>query len=303
MEWAEKIKCIENELGISEERGRLARLIGVRPGIISDIKTGKSKQPSANIPLLLITILGVNPEWLENEKQPIFIDLNWLKRQPWGRDLTIKELNKQLNDEKVFNGKAEKTASFSLFNTAAGSTVKTTPNESITTGVRTENRSITVVKEETDATLGVLREITRHEIPVVVDGGAEEGLLIPVITQSLSAGFGFDYDEGETIRYIKVPAWIARSGRDLVALPVYGDSMEPTISNGDLVVCDSGGFCGDGLYMLRDEDRGLMFCKRVVWAPDGWTIKSDNPSYEPMKVGDHVIHIVARIIATIKGAK
>ena len=35
----------------------------------------------------------------------------------------------------------------------------------------------------------------------------------------------------------------------------------------------------------------------------GWTIKSDNPSYEPMKVDDKAIEIIARVIAAIKEVK
>ena len=170
------------------------------------------------------------------------------------------------------------------------------------------NKSAFIEANKEDSTISsvsaeTLMEASQKEALVVVDGGVEQGVLIPVIAQGLSAGFGFDYDEGEIIRYIKVPAWIARSGRDLTALPIYGDSMEPTISNGDLVICDKGIFCGDGLYMLRDQERGLMFCKRLVWAPGGWTIKSDNPSYEPMKVDDKAIEIIARVIAAIKEVK
>ena len=174
-----------------------------------------------------------------------------------------------LNDEKILHEKALKTALTTLSDSPSDTLQETTPKEAL----------------------------------VVIDGGVEQGVLIPVINQSLSAGFGFDYDEGEIIRYIKVPAWISRSGRDLTALPIYGDSMEPTISNGDLVICDRGVFCGDGLYMLRDQERGLMFCKRLVWAPGGWTIKSDNPSYEPMKVDDKAIEVIARVIAAIKEVK
>ena len=158
-------------------------------------------------------------------------------------------------------------------------------------------------KLASSAPVEALAGTAQKEALVVVDGGVEQGVLIPVVDQGLSAGFGFDYDEGEIIRYIKVPAWIARSGRELTALPIYGDSMEPTISNGDLVICDKGIFCGDGLYMLRDQVRGLMFCKRLVWAPGGWTIKSDNPSYEPMKVEDREIEVIARVIAAIKEVK
>jgi len=269
MDWSEKIKCIENELGISDDRGRLARLINVRPGIISDIKTGKSKKPSADIPLLLITMLGVNPEWLNEEKPPILTDLNWLKSRYYAQDLPLNKLSKQLNDVKSLHKEAEKTAFSKLPDTSSSYLQETNPKETL----------------------------------VVIDGGIEQGVLVPVINQGLSAGFGFDYDEGEIIRYIKVPAWIPRRSRDLLALPIHGDSMEPTISNGDLVVCGSGGFQGDGLYMLRDQDRGLMFCKRVLWVPGGWTIKSDNPTYEPMKVDDKAIEVIARVIAAIKEVK
>jgi SOS-response transcriptional repressor LexA len=147
-----------------------------------------------------------------------------------------------------------------------------------------------------------VQEAIKRRLPVLVEGG-EKGVLIPVIGQGLSAGLGFDYDEGEVVRFIKIPAWIARKSRDLVALPIYGDSMEPTMGRGDLAVCDSGGFKDDGIYVLRDEERGLMFCKRVVWAPGGWTIMSDNPRYGPMKVDDRAIQVVARVIAAIKEVK
>jgi transcriptional regulator with XRE-family HTH domain/SOS-response transcriptional repressor LexA len=161
-----------------------------------------------------------------------------------------------------------------------------------------DERDISVVSERTEA----VSEAVKRRFPVIVDGD-EKGVLIPVVDQGLSAGFGFDYDEGEVVRYIKIPAWIARKGRDLAALPVYGDSMEPTIGRGDLAVCVSGVFKDDGIYVLRDDNRGLMFCKRVKWVPSGWTIMSDNPRYEPMKVDDRAIQIVARVIAAVKEVK
>ena len=161
-----------------------------------------------------------------------------------------------------------------------------------------EKGDTTVMPERTET----VSEAVKRRLPVIVEGG-EKGVLIPVIGQGLSAGLGFDYDEGEVVRFIKIPAWIARKGPDLVALPIYGDSMEPTMGRGDMAVCGGGGFKDDGIYVLRDEDRGLMFCKRVVWAPGGWTIMSDNPRYEPMKVDDRAIQIVARVIAAIKEVK
>jgi len=154
-----------------------------------------------------------------------------------------------------------------------------------------------------DAQSGSTIEKPHKEALVVVDGGVEQGVLIPVISQGISAGSGFDYEEGEIIRYIKVPAWLSRDGRNLVAVPVYGESMEPTLSRGNLAICDLGGFKDDGVYVLRDGERGLMFCKRLIWTPGGWTVVSDNPRYEPMKVEDKSIEVIARVIGAVKEVK
>ena len=284
-DYSERIKEIRAHFKMNKTE--FATLTKTHGSILSEYES-KNREPSKEF-IKTLSEIGISVDWFLT-----------------GNGAMLLKPQKRLYDEKNNQGKATKKALPNLPDTAAGGKIKPTsgkggpPDASDT---EAEKGNTMAALEKTNAPVEALREIARREIPVVVDGGAEHGLLIPVISQGLSAGIGFDYDEGETIRYIKVPAWIARNGRDMVALPIYGDSMEPTISNGDLVVCDSGGFCGDGLYMLRDEDRGLTFCKRVVWAPGGWTIKSDNPSYEPMKVDDHVIHIVARIIATIKGAK
>jgi len=75
MEWSGLIEDIERVLGISPQmRGELARRIEVRPGIVSDIRAGKSKNPSADFALRLINRLGVNPRWLEAQELPILLE-------------------------------------------------------------------------------------------------------------------------------------------------------------------------------------------------------------------------------------
>jgi phage repressor protein C with HTH and peptisase S24 domain len=273
MEWAEKLQIIERELGIQNDRGHLAKLIGIRPGAIADIKNGKAKNPGSNIALLLINKLGINPRWLEEEELPIFS--NRLKNYPRSGMPSLQT--------------GSKNNLSSLHEPQNGDTISNTP---------AEEKEI-VGAEKTEAPL---LELARKKIPVIAEG-EEPGLLIPVVGQGLSAGLGFDYDDGEVVRFVKIPAWIARKSKDLVALPIYGDSMEPTVSRGDLAVCGSGGFKDDGIYVLRDAERGLMFCKRVVWAPGGWTIMSDNPRYGPLSVDDKTIQIIARVIAAVKEVK
>lgn len=74
MDWIKIITVLEAELNLENTRGGLANLLGIRPGIISDIKNGKAKNPGSNIALLLINKLNVNPKWLESGGLPIFLD-------------------------------------------------------------------------------------------------------------------------------------------------------------------------------------------------------------------------------------
>ena len=74
MNWKQIIDTLEVELKLDNQRGGLAKLLGVRSGIISDIKSGKAKNPGSNIALLLINKLNVNPIWMETGEAPIFSD-------------------------------------------------------------------------------------------------------------------------------------------------------------------------------------------------------------------------------------
>ena len=266
-----------------------------------------SYENGVNVPAeLLIKIserFGVSEQWLLSDTGPIYKELEQ-GILPTGAKTLHKKANivatgtvpitksqKGQNDSKFPSKEAQKglgeeanKSAFSLGNSAEKSREIGSPSLPDTPGE------------------GAV-ETTRKEALVVVDGGVEQGVLIPVIGQGASAGFGFDYEEGEIIRYVKIPSWIARQSRDLVAMPIYSDSMEPTLSSGDLAVCSTAGFCGDGVYIVRDSERGLTFCKRVIWTPGGWTIVSDNPRYEPMKVEDRAIEIVARVIAAVKEVK
>jgi phage repressor protein C with HTH and peptisase S24 domain len=285
MDWSDKIIEIENKLGIENDRGKLARLLGIKSGLISDIKSGRNKKPGSDIALLLINKLGINPKWLEKGEYPLFLEIE-------SYPFTGKGSSTQRIENKPF---------FSLQSEETGSTLEAISEEGEFPGnmdVLAEKGDISVVSERAEA----VSEAVKRRFPVVVEGD-EKGILIPVIGQGLSAGFGFDYDEGEVVRYIKIPAWIARKGRDLVALLIYGDSMEPTIGRGDLAVCVSGGFKDDGIYVLRDDERGIMFCKRVVWDPEGWEIISDNPRYKGKIISRSSLQIIARVIAAVKEVK
>lgn len=105
--------------------------------------------------------------------------------------------------------------------------------------------------------------------------------IIPILNQELSAGFGEPLPENDVIQgLLKLPSWLRKEfNNNLAALYVHGDSMEPTLHNGDLVVCDSLGWDkGEGLYAIRLN--GLGYVKRIQVGIGVVHIKSDNPHYQ-----------------------
>ncbi|MDR0553881.1 MAG: helix-turn-helix domain-containing protein [Treponema sp.] len=127
-----------------------------------------------------------------------------------------------------------------------------------------------------------------------------DSFIVPLLDQRLSAGSGsYAPDEEEAKALIKVPSYLAQYGEHLAALTVDGDSMEPTLHRGDMVVCDSMGWSGEGIYALLISGDG--FVKRITKAPGKVVIISDNPKYpvreEPEESQD--LHIIGRVHCAI----
>lgn len=107
--------------------------------------------------------------------------------------------------------------------------------------------------------------------------------IVPILDQELSAGNGCLVPENDAPKgLLELPHTLrAQYGENLAALYVKGDSMEPTLHSGDLIVCDSLGWdSGEGLYVIRMNGNGYV--KRIQVANDKIYIKSDNPNYETL---------------------
>lgn len=118
--------------------------------------------------------------------------------------------------------------------------------------------------------------------------GREDGLVpVPRLDVGASAGAGrFADDEQERAHIAFDPAWLRRiaSGApdQLSIIRVEGDSMAPTLADGDEILVDrsdSEARIRDGIYVLR-MDEALMV-KRLALNPATRTvsIRSDNPAY------------------------
>lgn len=127
----------------------------------------------------------------------------------------------------------------------------------------------------------------------IIEGDVPRGLVIPILDQAVSAGYGKGLeDEGFPDRFITVPRDLARF-KALKALPVQGDSMSPTLHEGDLVVCDSGGWSGDGIYVIKTQESAYV--KRVVLTSKGYTVISDNKAYPTYSESKEDVDIVGKV--------
>ncbi len=120
----------------------------------------------------------------------------------------------------------------------------------------------------------------RYEVLAAAGSGA------PVLDEQVKGYLGFNKQ------------WLREqrlSADELAVIEVRGDSMEPTLHNGDSVLLDMRApELRDGdIYTLRREDELLV--KRLRRQGANWLIVSDNLSY-PVEPLDAQVHVVGRVV-------
>ncbi|HYJ82357.1 MAG TPA: S24 family peptidase, partial [Allosphingosinicella sp.] len=129
--------------------------------------------------------------------------------------------------------------------------------------------------------------------PAVEQGdGSTEGLIkVPRLDVGASAGPGAINDSEGAISHIAFdPKWLrqlCKGGTNRLSfIRVQGDSMSPTLADGDDILVDGADGADrlrDGIYVLRREES--LMVKRLAINPFAAraTIKSDNPAYPEWK--------------------
>ena len=126
-------------------------------------------------------------------------------------------------------------------------------------------------------------DMTMEEFLVYPDVAKGDVLNIPVYEQAFSAGKGqYVPDSAEVLEYVAVPRDLRRFAQNLRAAYVRGDSMEPTLFDGDRIIFDDLGYDGqDGIYAIVYNGAG--FVKRLQRGKDVLKIISDNKLYAIME--------------------
>lgn len=118
--------------------------------------------------------------------------------------------------------------------------------------------------------------------------GRDEFVFVPEYDIAASAGHGAEIPPEEVVRVLAVRQdWVRRevgaNPQDLVVVSVRGDSMEPVIRAGDLIMVDRSETepASEGLYVVRVG--GALMVKRVQPLPGGvLQLISDHPAYPPV---------------------
>ncbi|MBF0278216.1 MAG: LexA family transcriptional repressor [SAR324 cluster bacterium] len=134
---------------------------------------------------------------------------------------------------------------------------------------------------------------------------ANNFVMVPRYDVQASAGYGAIINSEQVVDYLAFKKeWVQNNLRaeapDLALITADGDSMEPTIKNGDLLLVDLSEtrVKKDSIYILRLED--LLIAKRLQSMYDGsLLIRSDNVAYKEQIVQKEALEnlqVLGRVI-------
>lgn len=280
----------------TKERGtvdRLSREIGASPSAIRQWAKGET-EPSRDFLVALTETLGVSLQWLTMG----------LVETSYDCEIQLSLLTSDLKELIALQKSAESIPE----------------REAILEAKELAQKRITLCEEH----LGIIQNIETHlaklGTPIkpsqigpklLIDHTSEdlEGptdgdfMGVPRYDAHLAAGGGAFNERAKVIDYIPftrefMANKLGRSSAEgLVVLEARGDSMEPTIGGGDLVLIDqhlTG--LSDGIIAFVLDDTALV--KRIRSSPDGVDVISDNHMYPPYRLEQNrldELHVIGRV--------
>lgn len=132
---------------------------------------------------------------------------------------------------------------------------------------------------------------------------ATDSIAVPLLDVGASCGGGYVNEDDGLITFVRVSRgqlrrvapWANENALNIIT--IHGDSMEPTLHDGDNVMVDisSRHVRNDGVYIINMQDG--TFAKRVQVRPNSVCLISDNPKYPPFEVGEQdSFEIVGRCV-------
>lgn len=153
--------------------------------------------------------------------------------------------------------------------------------------------------------MGIGEPFSKTELVTELDANSTDVniIMVPMVEALLSAGSGsFETSDYSERKYAFRNDFLARKGnvKEMVLMRVSGDSMEPSIEDGDVVLIDQSQKDILPGRILAVGIQDLVYLKRINARPDKLILTSDNENYLPIEVdmrGDLCEHV--RIIGKV----
>lgn len=126
--------------------------------------------------------------------------------------------------------------------------------------------------------------------------------MVPKVRATLCAGGGSFELEAVPVSEHPLPrAWLSRMGspNEMVFMDVIGNSMEPGIRDGDMVLVDQSRTDVSPKAVLAVGYDEAIFIKRLEKRPGGVVMISDNPDYAPVALaGDEMnsFRVIGKVV-------
>ncbi len=148
-----------------------------------------------------------------------------------------------------------------------------------------------------ESELGAPEENSPRMAGKVVRG---EWVDVPRLALGASAGPGALAAEEQPIGAFRFAGrWLRAQGLDpaqLSAIAVAGDSMEPTLRDGDEILVDRAPRgLRDGIHVVRVED-ALLVKRLDTGRPGMVALISDNPAYRPLELPTRAVEVIGRVV-------
>lgn len=129
----------------------------------------------------------------------------------------------------------------------------------------------------------------------------EDYVIVPQVAGEISAGYGLAPDNVIEMRIAFRKEWIQRKGdpKDMALIRVRGDSMDPTLLSGDLVLVDRSRISVDpqgGIYAIAIDGQIMLKRIQLLWPAQKVKIISDNPRYETIEVESTQVKINGKVV-------
>lgn len=131
-----------------------------------------------------------------------------------------------------------------------------------------------------------------------IDDNVEGFTRIPVLGKVV-AGVPVEVCE-DVIDYLDIPKRQFRTG-SYFALKVFGDSMQPRILEGDILIVRSQNTANTGDVVIAMVDGQDATCKKLIKHEAGITLMSFNQNYPPMffsneEIINRPVHIIGKVV-------